>query len=781
MPACPGELRMDCPRPPSRGLPHSAHWGSFFARRDGDRLVLTPHPEDPAPSPILGNFTDALDHKARIRRPMVRRGWLEAGPGRRERDFRDDFVAVGWDEVLDCLASEIGRVRTSFGPQAIYGGSYGWASAGRFHHAQSQIHRFFNVACGGYVRSVNSYSAGASSVILPHVLGPFENLSRRNVTWEQIADNTDFVLAFGGMPLKNSMIASGGITRHIEPDAMSRAAARGCAFWSVSPLRDDMPDDARPHWLPIRPGTDVALMLGIARTLIAENLHDEAFLDRYCVGFDRFAAYLDGKDDGTVKDAEWAAAITGVDAGTIREIARRLVGGRSLVTVAHALQRAQYGEQPVWMAAVLAAMVGQIGLPGGGYNYALGAMGHTGRRVNAVPIPTMPQGSNGVRDFIPVARIADMLLGPGTPFEYNGQTLAYPDIRLVYWAGGNPFHHHQDLNRLRCAFSQVDTIICQDSAWTPMARFADIVLPATMSLERDDIGAAATDPRLIAMKRIAEPVGEARDDFEIFRGLAQRMGCEAAFTEGRTAPQWLEHLYEPTREALAAQGHPAPSFAEFWKSGEIPLPSAPDDGGLLRAFRADPERNALPTPSGRIEIFCETIAGFGYDDCPGHPAWLPATEQPDAFASLTLIANQPATRLHSQLDFGAYSQSAKCLGREVVRLNPQDAAERDIADGDLVRIFNGRGACLAAAQLSDGVMPGVANLSTGAWYDPVEDGSDQPLCRHGNPNVVTRDIGTSRLAQGSCGQVTTVQCARYEGEPSPISAYDPPRDASELP
>jgi biotin/methionine sulfoxide reductase len=771
---------MDLSTPSPDGLPHSAHWGSFFARRHGDRLVVTPHPEDPAPSPILGNFTDALDHRARIRRPMVRRGWLEAGPGPRERDFRDDLVGVGWDEVLDRLAGEIRRVETDFGPQAIYGGSYGWASAGRFHHAQSQIHRFLNVACGGYVRSVNSYSAGASSVILPHVLGPFENLSRRNITWEQIAEHTDFVLAFGGMPLKNSMIASGGITRHIEPDAMSRAAKRGCAFWSVSPLRDDMPSEAGPRWLPIRPGTDVALMMGIAQTLVAEGRHDRAFLTRYCIGFERFAAYLDGSVDGIAKDAEWAAGITGIDVDTIRQIADRLVGGRSLITVAHALQRAQYGEQPVWMAAVLAAMVGQIGLPGGGYNYALGAMGHTGRRVNAVPIPTMPQGSNGLKDFIPVARIADMLLNPGATFEYNGQKLAYPHIRLVYWAGGNPFHHHQDLNRLRRALSQVDTIICQDSAWTPMARFSDIVLPATMSLERDDIGAAATDPRLIAMRRIAEPIGEARDDFEIFRGLAQRMGCGEDFTEGRSADEWLAHLYEPTREALVAQGQPAPSFAEFWQRGEIPLPSGPDDGGLLRAFREDPDRNALPTPSGRIEVFCETIASFGYDDCPGHPTWLPATEQPDLSAPLTLIANQPSTRLHSQLDFGAYSQSAKRHGREVVRLNPLDAAARGIADGDLVRIFNARGACLAAAQLSDGVMPGVANLSTGAWYDPIGDGSDQPLCGQGNPNAVTRDIGTSRLAQGCCGQVTTIQCERYEGKVPPIRAYDPPRGAGGL-
>src|SRR3546814_4652220 len=103
-----------------------------------------------------------------------------------------------------------------------------------------------------------------------------------------------------------------------------------------------------------------------------------------------------------------------------------------------------------------------------------------------------------------------MLLNPGAPFEYNGRRLAYPDIRLVYWAGGNPFHHHQDIARLQDAFARPDTVVVHDSAWTATARSADIVLPATLSLERDDIGAAGTDPRLVAMTQVAQPAGEAR-------------------------------------------------------------------------------------------------------------------------------------------------------------------------------------------------------------------------------------------------------------------------------
>src|SRR4030095_6899345 len=143
-----------------------------------------------------------------------------------------------------------------------------------------------------------------------------------------------------------------------------------------------------------------------------------------------------GRSDGQPKDAAWASAITGIEAEAIAGLARRLAGKRAPVVVAHSLQRAEHGEQPVWMAAVLAAMLGQIGLPGGGYNYSLGALAPTGRRADAVPSVALPQGRNGVRDFIPVARIADMLLNPGQRFDYNGQKLSYPDIRLVYWAGG---------------------------------------------------------------------------------------------------------------------------------------------------------------------------------------------------------------------------------------------------------------------------------------------------------------------------------------------------------
>jgi biotin/methionine sulfoxide reductase len=757
--------------------PHTSHWGVFSARMRAGELEVRPHAGDPDPNEIIQNFPAALRHRARIAQPMVRRGWLENGPGPDDRRGRDDYVPMSWDAVLDLLAGELARIRDDHGPGAIFGGSYGWASAGRFHHAQSQIHRFLNVSLGGYVKSVNSYSSGASSVLLPHIIGEYDGHTKRNVTWEQIVEHSEIVLAFGGMALKNSMVAGGSISRHIERGAMERARARGCEFVLVGPLRGDLPEEAGAEWVASIPGSDTALMMALVHTLVVNRLHDRDFLARYTVGWPIFERYLLGETDGQPKDAAWAAGITGVAADAITALARRLHGRRALIVVAHALQRAEHGEQPVWMGMVLAAALGQIGLPGGGYAYALGAIAYYGRRTNAVPVATLPQGRNGVADYIPVARIADMLLNPGTTYRYNGQTRTYPHIKLVYWAGGNPFHHHQDLNRLRRAFARLDTLVVHELAWTATARHADVVLPCTMTLEREDIGANGNDPLLVPMHPVAAPYGEARDDYAIFTGLAERLGTAEAFTENRSVRQWLEHLYEPTRAALAAMNLPAPSFTEFWESEGYELPQQPDDGGRLRAFRDDPEGQPLPTPSGKLEIFSQTIASFAEPDCPGHPTWLGPTNVPNDDAPMTLVANQPRTRLHSQFDFGGHSTDAKHRGREVARMHPDDARQRSIADGDIIRIFNERGACLAGVRVTDGIRQGVIQLPTGAWYDPVDPTEDKPLCVHGNPNVLTKDVGTSALAQGCTGQLTTVQVERFNGNLPPIQAYEPPMRA----
>jgi biotin/methionine sulfoxide reductase len=213
-----------------------------------------------------------------------------------------------------------------------------------------------------------------------------------------------------------------------------------------------------------------------------------------------------------------------------------------------------------------------------------------------------------------------------------------------------------------------------------------------------------------------------------------------------------------------------PGFDAFWAAGEVELPGRREDTVLFADFRGG---RPLDTPSGRIELFSETVASFGYDDCPGYPVF---REPPPSSYEIVLVCNQPASRLHSQLDMGGVSQRSKVNGREPVRMHPADAAARGISDGDLVRVFNERGSLLAGARLTDACAPGVAQLSTGAWFDPSA--PSVATCVHGNPNVLTTDVGTSRLSQGCTGQHARVEIALFVGDPPPVRAFEPPLEES---
>ena len=752
-------------------IPTTSHWGAYGVRIVNDEIVeVIPHPADPDPSPLLGGVAGAARHRTRVQRPAIRRGWLENGAGPTDRRGRDEFVEVSWSEAVEAVATELNRVRSRHGNESIFGGSYGWASAGIFHHSQTQLQRLLNLI-GGYTRSINSYSNGTSVVLLPHLVGSAEEVLRQPTSWPTIIEHTDLVVAFGGIPAKNVFVTPGGMTKHRTRDYLDRAAARGVEFALVSPVRNDLPPQIPATWYAVVPGTDVALMLALAHTLLVENLANREFLDRYTFGADIFESYVLGTRDGVPKDAEWASTRCQIPADEIRQLARRMAAVRTLVTVTWSLQRIPHGEQPVWAGLALAALLGQIGLPGGGFGHGYGSMGDVGSTGPSIGLPHFSKGGNKIRTFIPVARIADMLLSPGGEFAYDGGTYTYPDIRLVYWAGGNPFHHHQDLDRLRRALGRADTVVVNEPYWTSMARHADIVLPTTIPIEREDFGAGRRDTHLIAMHRATSAPGEALDDYEIFRLIAEQLDVGPAFTEGRTARQWLEHLYENWRDKV---GDVVPGFEQFWAEGGIELPFAEEHRTMFERFRSDPERYRLRTPSGRIELASVVIAGFGYDDCPGHPVWIEPDHSHEGSYPLHLIANQPSTRLHGQLDVGAASLASKIGGREPILINPFDALARGIDDGDIVRIFNGRGACLAGAVHSTAVRQGVAQLATGAWYDPLRLADGTTMCVHGNPNAVTEDRPTSQLSQGCAGQQARVEIEKFVGPVPPIRAHDPP-------
>ncbi|NNE21363.1 MAG: molybdopterin-dependent oxidoreductase [Rhizobiales bacterium] len=736
----------------------SSHWGAFKVTTENGRIVsVGPFEADPNPSAIPHAVPSAVHHRTRVARPSFRRDWLEGGPERaRSERGNDEYIELPWDEALDITAAELDRVRKEHGNGAIFGGSYGWASAGRFHHALSQIHRFLN-SIGGYVSSYASYSTAAAQAIIPHVLGMnfLKFTWGEQNSWPMIAEHTELLVMFGGINPKNAQVSMGGVTRHETTGWLKTFSDGGMGLVNISPQRGDAPDEA--EWLPIIPGSDTALMLALAHVLETQDLCDRQFLDTHAVGYDVFRRYLTGESDGQPKTPEWADGLCGIAPAVIRDLACKMAAKRTLITVAWSLQRAQNGEQPFWMAATLAAMLGQIGLPGGGIGYGYGAIGGVGVPIKRLDGITLPQGTNPIEDFIPVARIADMLLSPGGRYDFNGQARRYPDIKLVYWCGGNPFHHHQDLNRLANAWMQPDTIIVHEPWWTPTAKRADIVLPATTPYEREDIGRAPSDSFLFHMPKLIDPIAEARNDYDIFSALAKRLGCGDDFTEGRDAEGWLRHLFDRFRQNVSADGIELPSYDELRDRNwiELPIAGAEHCGTPLKAFRDDPEAAPLGTPSGKIEIFSQTIDGFGYKETPGHPVWCTPDEWLGAGAAkqypLHLVSPQPADKLHSQLE--AALADIPDARPSPVLINASDAAHRNITDGDVVRVFNGRGSCLARAVVGDRIRDSVIAVPTGAWYDPDEAGNDQ----QGNPNILTRDIGTSRIGQGSSAHTTLVE------------------------
>ncbi|HEY0294627.1 MAG TPA: molybdopterin-dependent oxidoreductase [Bordetella sp.] len=753
----------------------ASHWGLYEVRHDAQgNPALAPWAQDPDPSPIGLHMLAANNAPQRILRPAIRAGWLENQRASRTARGTEPFVEVSWHDALDLVAEELRRVIDTHGNQAIFGGSYGWASAGRFHHSVGHLHRFLNVL-GGYVRSVDSYSYGAGGVLMPRIVAPIDAILSNSDDWETLARHTRLLVCFGGMPAKSAQSDSGGAGRHRLRDAMRHLARQGVRIVNIGPSRNDAEPGAQAQWLPIRPNTDTALMLALAHGVLAEGRHDRAFLASHCVGWARFEAYLLGQADGIAKDAVWASRITGAPREQIAELAHALGRERTLVTAMWSLQRAHHGEQPFWALTALAAVLGQIGLPGGGFAFGYGSTNSIGHRSARFQGPTLPQGRNAVDAFIPVARIADMLARPGEAFDYNGRSHRYPDIRLVYWAGGNPFHHHQDLNRLATLWRKPDTVIAHEQFWNAHAKMADIVLPATTTLERDDIGFSSREAHLVAMRRVLPPAGEARDDFEIFRALASRLGAQAPYDEGRDAHAWLRALYDETLPRAQAAGVELPGFDGFWEQGLVDFEGTTPPTPLLRRFREDPGAHPLKTPSGKIEIWSETIASFGYADCPGHPSWLEPAEWLGAADAqqLHLISDQPATKLHSQLDHSALSQGVRRQGREPLTMHPEDARERGIQDGEAVRVWSPRGACIAAAQLDDAVMRGVVKLATGAWFDPS--GETPLLDKHGNPNALTMDLPASRLSQGCAAQTCLVRVARWTGPLPEITAFEPPR------
>lgn len=753
------------------------HWGVGVAHIENGRLIsVSSHPDDPAGSKLNENIASSLNGIARVLHPSIRKSWLENGPGNGDVERgRDEYVQVSWNKANELIAVELKRIRDSYGNESIFAGSYGWSSAGRFHHAQSQLKRFLNTQ-GGSVSSEGNYSYNAALVLMPHIMGSFRDQVAQATRWTVIAEHTDLLVMFGGIAERNTQISDGGIARHRMANGFKLVASAGVKCVNLSPLCTDASNVLKSEWLPPKPGSDTAIMMGLAYTLLVENLHDKDFIEKYTIGFEKIKAYLLGKKDGVVKDAAWASKQSGIDAERIKLLARQMASSRTMISIAAGIQRTDYGEQPLWMAVTLASMLGQVGLPGGGYVIGYGVNGNVGNMERLFRWGAMPQGRNPVETKIPVSMITELLLNPNGKYKYNGEIHTFPDTRMIWWAGGNPFHHHQDLNRLHKAFQKPETIIVNEINWTATAKRADIVLPIAAPHERLDFGAGKSDNALVPMPALTKPAGEAKTEYDIYSDLSELLGNRDDFTEGRSGTDWVKHIWQITQKNGNAHGIELPDWEEFIAGDVVTIPDPSPNQVFMAEYRNDPIKNRLPTPSGKIELFSETIASFDLKSCPGHATWFEPRDVNKGKSEeypFYLLSGQPKTRLHSQHDNGDYSKSHKIHDREPVLINAIDAENLGITDGDVVEIRNDRGRCLAGAKVSDEIAKGCVFLWTGAWLDQDFD-APQNRDIHGNPNVLTHDERTSSLSQSPASHSALVDIRVFKETLPEIKAHQPP-------
>ena len=526
------------------------------------------------------------------------------------------------------------------------------------------------------------------------------------------------------------------------------------------------------EWVKIVPNTDVALFSAMAYHVYTKGMHDQKFLDKYTVGSDKWLDYIVGKEDGVKKTPAWAAPITGISEEKIIEMAEIFATKRTQFAGAWSLQRAHHGEMTHWAIVNFCALIGNIGRPGEGFgfswHYGNGGMPQSG---SSLPVG-LSQGKNFTPNVCPASRISEMLNNPGGEVVYNGNKSLYPKtVKMIYNAGVNFMSHQQDINELVKAMEKVETVVVQDPWWTASTRWADIVLPATTSLERNDItsGGTYSNNKIYAMKKAVDPVGESLDDFEIFRRLAEIMGVEGQFTETKEYDEILEFAYN---QAAISKKVP---FAEFWEKGWVEMDTPEEANKWVRhgAFREDPVKHPLHTESGKVEMFCKTIADQKLEDCPGIPKYLEAHEflGNAKKGQVHVVSPHPYWRLHSQMaNVDQIRAEHSIKDREPCLISKADADERGIKSGDLIEVYNDRGSIIVGAVVTDKIMKGVISIYEGCW--PSVDSKGR--CNSGLINFITSSQRSSGLSQ-AC---TANTCLAYvkkctDAEPKNM-AYDAP-------
>lgn len=660
------------------------------------------------------SYRNRMYNHNRLKYPMKRVG--KRGEGK--------FQRITWDEALDIIADNTKRLMNQYGPDSIYM-QYATGNAGKVSERE-WMGRLLGMY-GGYLSYYGSYSTACTQIATPYTYGTIYTGNSRE-DWV----NSKLIILLGWNPAET---IHGTNTSYY----LKMAKEAGAKIISIDPIYTNTSIGLADQWIPIRPTTDSALLDAMAYVMITENLHDENFLNKYCLGFDEkhmpseipagnsFKSYILGEGkDKTPKTPHWAEAITGIPHNTIIELAREYATNRPGALIqGFGPQRHAYGEQVARSGTILAAMTGNIGIKGG---WASG----TGYPVRQGYVASIPS-HNPNKAKISVFSWPDAIergKGMGADLSVTGVKHLSSNIKLIFNLGGNCLvNQHADNNRTARMLkdeSLVEFIVVSEHFLTPSAKFADILLPADNMMERDDIVTPwGYGDYVLYMNKAVDSVFECRNAYDWISDFAERLGLKEAFTEGRTIEQWMQYLVEETSK----KNPNFPSFEEFKKTGiyrwQYDEPSI-----AFQKQIEDPESNPFPTPSGKIEIFSPRLWEMNNpSEIPAIPKYISAWEGPEDSLTekypLQCIGHHYKRRVHSIFDNTGWMEEA---APQEVWVNTLDASKRGLNNGDLVKVFNDRGTVVLPIKITPRIMPGVVSIPQGGWWTPDAYGIDRRGC-----------------------------------------------------
>ncbi len=628
-------------------------------------------------------MTRTLYHPDRLRKPLLRTGTKGSG----------EFREIEWPEALDRVAEGLARIRDRYGHTAILSLGGSGSCRGVLHNTGRLKARFLNLF-GGCTGTYGSYSTGAATFVTPYVLGTqYAGIDPATLRHSRM------IILWGANVVDNRL------TCELET-RIREAKERGVPIVVIDPRRTRTARELSTQWIPVRPGTDTALMMGVLYVLLGEGLADRTFAQKYSVGFDELERHILGQDDSEPKTPDWAARLCGTPAETIVALARQYGATKPTALIpGPSIQRTIGGEEAIRMAIALQVATGNIGVLGGSSG-ALAWGRLPGPRVGMIEVPPARHLA-----AVPVYEWPDAIL--------EGKAGGYPsEIKAIYNVGGNYLVQGSDVRKNMRAFEAVEFAVCHDFFLTPTARYCDIVLPTTTWLERQDIVTTGLNA-LFFSNRAVKPLPEARDDYAIFCELAERLGFSPAFSEGKDEEAWLRQFVAESE---------VPDYEEFKRTG-IYLGADQMRVGLAD-FIADPVGHPLQTPSGRIELYSAVYVRTGFSPIPEARILAPRRDYP-----LRLVTPKSRYRVHSQNSNIPWFNERE---PQVLWIHPADAAARGIEDGQPVYVTSPEGRVRIMARVTEEIMPDVVCLLEGMWPVFDADGTETAGCA----NVLTSTVPT---------------------------------------